>query len=150
MPRKILVAIELEERSAHAVLSKAASACAADDQIEVLHVIDPASITYSVDPTFSGTFRRETEANMVAKAQERLSLLVSSHDLPGVQSASVACHVRIGRIAGEIHDLIEREGFDGLMIGSHGWRGWQRLLGTHAARILGLSPVNTWVFKVPN
>jgi universal stress protein A len=149
MPRKILIAIELDELSAMAVLSRAVALCSEEDHVEVLHVIDPSSIAYAVDPTFKGEFRRDFEANAVAKAQEQLSRLVSQHDLPSAEEACPKCHVRIGRIARDIHDFIEQESFDCLMIGSHGWHGWQRLLGTHASRILDQSPVNTWVFKVP-
>ena len=149
MPRKILIAIELDELSAMAVLSRAAALCSEDDQVEVLHVIDPSSIAYAVDPTFKGEFRRDFEANAVAKAQEQLSRLVSQQNLPSAGQACPECHVHIGRIARDIHDIIEQEGFDCLMIGSHGWHGWQRLLGTHASRILDHSPVDTWVFKVP-
>lgn len=149
MPRKILIAIELDESSAEAVLSKAAALCSEEDHVEVLHVIDPSSIAYSVDPTFRGEFRRDFETNSVAKAREQLSKLVSKQDLPSAEQTRPKCHVRIGRIARDIHDFIEREGFDCLMIGSHGWHGWQRLLGTHATRIVNHSPVNTWVFKVP-
>ena len=144
MPNKYLVAIELDELSANAVLKKAKAQSTMEDQLDFIHVIDPTSLGYAIDPTFSGKFAREFEENAIKKAHPRMLELISPHDFP-----NCTCHVRVGHVAYELHELLTSDAYDVLMIGSHGRRGWQRLLGTHAAKIVCRSPVDTWVFAVP-
>lgn len=144
MSKKHLIAIELDELSAETVLSKAKALTEANDHCDLIHVIDPTAITYAIDPTFTGRFAREFEDNAVKKAHARILELSTPHKLP-----HCTCHIRVGRIAHEIRDLLESDTYDTLMIGSHGRHGWQRLLGTHAARLVSNSTVDTWVFRVP-
>ena len=144
MANKYLIAIELDELSAHAVLDNARHLCDSTDQCDLIHVIDPTSIAYAIDPTFTGKFTHDFEENAKQKAHARMLELSAPYDLP-----NCSAHVRIGHVAHEIRKLLSEDGYTALMIGSHGRRGWQRLLGTHAARIVTTAPLDTWVFKVP-
>ncbi len=143
MARRILVAIELGEAPAADVLSKVASLAAPDDHVEVVHVVDPASIAYSADPTMTGKLFQAAYETAMANARNALEKRCQPYNLPDVH-----CRVLYGRVAHEVHQLLEQENFDCLMIGSHGWAGWQRLLGSKAASILHGVSVDTWVFKV--
>jgi len=141
--RRILIALELEDQSANDVLRKASSLRLPDDTLDVLHVVDPTTVLYTVDPTLTGRmYQRNYEAAMT-DARNRIQVLCAPYDIDATH-----CHVRYGRVAHEVHELLRDVGYDTLMIGSHGWSGWRRLLGSRAASILHGVPVDTWVFKV--
>ena len=141
--KKVLIAIELSDDSAKFVLQKAADACAKDVRVEVVHVVDPASITYSIDPTMTGQIYQQMYEQTVANAQARLTELCTPFGFSADQ-----LHVRYGRVAHEIHELLVEGGFDTCMIGSHGHSGWQRVLGSKASSVLHGVPVDTWVFSL--
>lgn len=143
MSRKILVAIELDDKSANDVLKKATSVASKNDVLEVLHVLHPNTVHYSPDPTMTGKMYENTFQVAMENTGRRLRSLCMQH---GISAGN--CHVRYGRIAYEVHQLLEEEGFDTLMIGSHGWSGWHRLLGSQANSILHGIAVDTWVFKI--
>ena len=140
---KYLAAIELLDAPARMVLERAQALVGDDDRLEVVHVVDPTSVAYSIDPTMSGeVYQARYEATM-ADARRRLIELCAPF---GIDETRL--HVRYGRIAHEVHALLEEGAFDACMVGSHGRAGWQRLLGSKAASILHGVPVNTWVFKL--
>ncbi len=140
---KYLAAIELLDAPAQAVLERALAICGDDDRLEVVHVVDPTSVAYSIDPTMSGeVYKQRYEATM-ADARRRLIELCSPY---GIDETRL--HVRYGRVAHEVHALLEEGGYDACMVGSHGRAGWQRLLGSKASSILHGVPVDTWVFKL--
>ena len=140
---KYLVAIELADAPAHAVLSRAVAVCGPDDRLEVVHVVDPTSVAYSVDPTMTGQMYQDMYEQAIAAASARLDELCQTHGI-----GADAQHVRYGRVAHEVHELLKEGAFDACMIGSHGRSGWQRILGSKAASVLHGVPVNTWVFKL--
>ena len=145
MTTKTLIAIELDDLSANAVLEKAKNVLGEEERFGVAHIIDPTSIAYSVDPTFTGKFHKRFEETAVRRAHERMTELLDRHALSGgVQ------HVRVGKVSKELEGLIAEHGYHQLVIGSHGWQGWRRLLGTHAATIVNRVPVNSWILSIPS
>lgn len=140
---KYLVAIELADAPAKAVLDRATAVCGADDQLEVVHVVDPTSVAYSVDPTMTGQMYQQMYDQAMADAARRLGEICLPY---GVEAS--AQHVRYGRVAHEVHALLSEGQFDVCMVGSHGRSGWQRILGSKAASILHGVSVDTWVFKL--
>jgi len=140
---KVLVAIELSPNPAKFVLEKAIEACADGARLEVVHVVDPSSVTYSIDPTMTGKIYQQMYEQTVANAHARLVELCTPFGITEDQ-----LHVRYGRVAHEIHDLLEEGRFDTCMIGSHGHSGWQRVLGSKASSVLHGVPVDTWVFSL--
>ena len=141
--KKILIAIDLATDVARYVLDKATAASGADDRLEVVHVVDPASISYSIDPTMTGHMQQQLYEQTMANAQARLAEVCEPYGLAADQ-----LHVRYGRVAHEVHALLEEGGFDACMVGSHGHSGWHRILGSKASSILHGVPVNTWVFSL--
>ncbi len=135
--------MELAEQVAGEVLGKAAELCGEDDEVTVVHVVDPASIAYSADPTMTGKLFQNAYETTMANARRMLEHIVESHKLP-----NVTCHVGYGRVAHEVHEMLKEGSYDCLMIGSHGWSGWQRLLGSKAASLVHGVPVDTWIFRV--
>ena len=143
MAQKLLIAIELDSQSANDVLGKAMALRADDDQYDVVTVVDPASVAYSVDPTMTGAMFQQSYDTSIENARLRLVNLCEPHDI-----GPERCRVLYGRVSHEIQQLVRKEKYDGLMIGSHGFSGWRRLLGSQATSILHGMPVDTWVFKV--
>jgi universal stress protein A len=141
--RKVLVAIELAPESARYVLERATAACADDDRLEVVHVVDPASVTYSIDPTMTGQIYQQMYDQTMANAKSHLLEICSSVGISQEQT-----HLRYGRVAHEVHELLKEGQFDCCMVGSHGYKGWQRILGSKASSILHGAPVDTWVFSL--
>ncbi len=144
MGRKVLIAIELDDASAKFVIGKALSIARDDDELHVVHVIEPTTMAYNADPSLLGVAYESTYKDAMDKAHARLEELCEGVSRIGADQ----CHVRYGRIAREVHQFVTDEGFDALMIGSHGYSGWQLLLGSKASSILHGAPVSTWVFKL--
>lgn len=140
---KALAAIELSEVAAHAVLEKAVALCGPNDTLDVVHVVDPTTVAYSVDPTMSGQMYQQMYDQTMADAQRRLVELCEPFKIDATKF-----HVRYGRVAHEVHELLREGGFDCCMVGSHGRSGWQLILGSKAASILHGVPVDTWVFAL--
>lgn len=143
MGKKILVAIELDNFSANCVLSKATAVSNLEDHIEVVYVIAPSSIAYTADPTLMGTMYQRSVDTAMNHAGQRLRSICDKYDIPPAR-----CHIRCGRVTHEIHALIREQTYDVLMIGSHCWSGWRRILGSHATSTLHGVPVDTWIFHV--
>jgi universal stress protein A len=142
-PRRILVALELAEPAAEDILTKAKALLGAKDVCDVLHVVEPTTVAYSVDPTMMGTMYERTYEEAMAAARLRLEALCAPFGI-----APEHCLLRYGRIAHEVHAQAQEGGYDTLMIGSHGWSGWRRILGSKASSILHGVPIDCWVFKV--
>ena len=141
--KKVLAAIELSDDVAHFVISKALDACGTQAQLEVVHVVDPASVTYSVDPTMTGQMYQQMFEQVMSNSKRRLAEICAPFAI------STDCqHVRYGRVAHEVHTLLVEGEFDACMVGSHGYAGWRRLLGSKANAILHGTPVDTWVFSL--
>ncbi len=141
--KKALVAIELSDEAAKFVLQKALGAAGDDTRLEVVHVVDPASVSYSIDPTMTGQVYQQMYEQTVANAKGRLIELCGPLGFSDDQ-----LHVRYGRVAHEIHALLREGEFDACMLGSHGHSGWQRVLGSKASSVLHGVPVDTWVFSL--
>ena len=141
--KKVLVAIELSEEPAKYVLQKALDACPEGVRLEVVHVVDPATVTYSIDPTMTGQVYQQMYDQTMANAQARLVEICSPLGLTTDQ-----LHVRYGRVAHEVHELLQEGQFDTCMVGSHGHAGWKLILGSKANSILHGVPVDTWVFSL--
>ncbi len=144
MTDKALIAIELADLPAQSVLDKAKSALREGQQCDVVTVVDPTSVGYSMDPTMSGKMYEAQYDQAVARAKKRLQQLCESADLPVNEQI-----VRYGRVAHEVHELLHSGKYDCLMIGSHGYHGWQRVLGSKASSILHGVPVDTYIFATP-
>jgi universal stress protein A len=144
MANKALIAIELADLPAKEVLEKAASVLASGQRCDVVNVVDPTSVGYSIDPTMSGKMYQEQYEQAIARTEARLAEICDATDLPIDQQI-----VRYGRVAHEVHELLNTGEYDCLMIGTHGYHGWQRVLGSKASSILHGVPVDTYVFATP-
>jgi nucleotide-binding universal stress UspA family protein len=115
-----------------------------DDRITVLHVIDPMEAVYMAEaggPTFAEEWvesaREEGEA--IAEAA-RAAAADRGTDLTAI--------TEVGKPARVILDVIEREGVDHVVMGSHGRRGIPRVvLGSVAEAVMRRSRVPVTIVR---
>ena len=140
MFKQILVAVDLSEVASNLVLERAVQAANDGAKLDVLHVVEPQYIQYSMDPTITGTMTHELENAAIDTASEWLQKLCEPHGIPAASQ-----HIRTGRASTEIHTLARDLNADLIVIGSHGYHGWRRILGSTANAVLHGTPVHTLV-----
>ena len=143
MYKNLLAAIDLTEGPARRVLETAKELAGPDTRIQVLHVVEPQYVQYSFDPTFSGAMTRSLESEAQATAQRRIAELCAPF---GINEGNQ--HVTMGHAATLIHKFASDNDCDLIVIGSHGYRGWQRLLGSTANAVLHGAPVDVWTCHI--
>ncbi len=143
MYKNVLAAVELSERSARLVLDTVASVVGADAQVTALHVVEPQYVQYSFDPTFTGSLIKSLEREAMESAARRLAELCESYDIDEERQVVV-----MGHAASEIRNFARHNGIDLIVMGTHGRRGWQRLLGSTAAGVLHGAPADVFMCRV--
>jgi nucleotide-binding universal stress UspA family protein len=133
--QKILVALDASER-APAVLDVAvAMARALGARVYVLRVV-------TIPPEFpaaaAGSPTDALAARMAAQAMQDLCRLVAGapDDIAAQLQPPI---VRLGTPWKVILDTSDEEGVDLIVLGSHGYHGWDRVLGTTAAKVANLA-----------
>lgn len=143
MYKCVLIAVDLSEASSHRALDCATKTAAPDARLQVLHVVEPQYVQYSLDPTLTGSMTRELEQNAISNAQQRLHELCKPYGI-----GADAQYVRLGRVAHQTHTLATELGADLIVLGSHGYHGWRAVLGSKANAILHGTPVDTLIAHV--
>lgn len=130
--RKILVAVDLSNESEF-VLRKARQIAAAETEMHLVYVQEPMDNVYvGIVPqsaAFSGL--GDLEAQLGDELKQKLATLGASHGLP------VECqHILHGSPATEIHRFAGENDIQLIVIGTHGQKGLQLLLGSTANAVL--------------
>ena len=146
MYNNLLVAVDLAEDPTHRVLEKAKSLMNGDTRLRVLHVVEPQYTQYGFDPTFTGSMIRSLEAEAMVSAQRRVAELCEPYDIDEDDQ-----HILMGHTSTEteIHEFAKAKHCDLIVMGSHGRRGWQRLLGSTANAVLHGTPVDVCMCYIP-
>ncbi len=127
--RKILVAIDLSEESKQVLEKAVGMRQRLDAELLVVHVIEPFSHVYGGD-FMMGRAKYEDQVHTAAK--DRLTAYFKQHNLEANQQI-----IAVGHPQTEIHGLVKEHDIDLVVIGSHGRRGFQRLmLGSTANAVL--------------
>ena len=144
MYNNLLVAVDLTEDPTHRVLEKAKSFMNGDTRLCVLHVVEPQYVQYSYDPTFTGSMIRSLEAEAMVSAKRRVAELCEPFDVEEDDQ-----YIHMGYTTTEIHDFANDNHCDLIVMGTHGRRGWQRLLGSTANAVLHDTPVDVCMCYIP-
>lgn len=138
--QKILAAIDLSEEAGQIIAKAKAMAQAAQAELHVTHVIEPLSFAYGGDipMDFSGV-----QDEIQARAHTQLEEFCQLHGIDQNHQ-----HIVIGRPENEIHELAEEQGFDLVVVGSHGRHGLALLLGSTANGVLHGSPCDVLAVRV--
>ncbi len=123
--RKILVAIDLSVESKQVLETADSMRQRHDAELLVVHIVEPVSSVYSSDILID-------EEQVFKAAKEHLAADAKPFNIEVSQQI-----VAVGHPQTEIHQLAKKHDIDLVVIGSHGRRGFQRLmLGSTANRVL--------------
>ncbi|MDK9558104.1 universal stress protein [Marinobacter sp. M216] len=126
--KKMLVAIDLTEEAPQ-VLNKAKAVCEAHGaELMLIHVVEPVGYAYGGDIPMDLT---ELQDQLDKAAHEQLASYGDQHGIP--KSNQI---VTVGRPESEIHRLAKEQQVDLVIVGSHGRKGFQLLLGSTANGVL--------------
>jgi len=126
--QKMLVAIDLTEETPH-VLDKAIEISKAHgSEVVLIHVVEPVGYAYGGDIPMDLT---ELQDQLDVAAREQLESYGQKY---GVKPDNQL--VLVGRPESEIHRLSEELEVDLIVVGSHGRKGFQLLLGSTANGVL--------------
>ena len=142
--RKIAVAIDLSSESA-VILERARGVSDPDSEIHLVYVQEPMDSVYMgvvpYGPVFVGM--DEVEENLRSELQEKLDSIGEKYGIP-----KDARHFLCGTPAREIHRFAEERGMDLIVLGTHGQKGVQLLLGATANSVLHGSSCDVLAVRV--
>lgn len=129
---KIVVAVDLSSES-EPIIARARSLAAADAEVHLVYVQEPMESVYlgvvPYGPVFVGM--DQVEGRLKDELNEKLRKLGKQFDVP--ESCQ---HFLSGTPAREIHRFVEERGVDLIVLGTHGQKGVQLLLGSTANSVL--------------
>jgi universal stress protein A len=130
--QKIAVAIDLSSES-NLIVQRAVDVSAPDGEIHLLYVQEPMDSVYMgvvpYGPVFVGM--DEVEENLRAELQQKLDAIGDQFDIP-----AEARHFLSGTPSREIHRFADEKDMDLIVLGTHGQKGVQLLLGATANSVL--------------
>lgn len=142
--RKIAVAIDLSSES-DAILNRAADVSATDGEIHLIYIQEPMDSVYMgvvpYGPVFVGM--DEVEENLRSELRQKLDDIGEKFNVP-----EQARHFISGTPAREIHRFAEENGVDLIVLGTHGQKGVQLLLGATANSVLHGSSCDVLAVRV--
>lgn len=142
--RKIAVAIDLSSEST-AILERAKGVSDPDSEIHLIYVQEPMDSVYMgvvpYGPVFVGM--DEVEENLRSELREKLDAIGEKYGV-----AENARHFLSGTPAREIHRFSEENEMDLIVLGTHGQKGVQLLLGATANSVLHGSACDVLAVRV--
>ena len=128
--KQILVAVDFSEHSERALEKALELVNESNTKMSAIHVVDYFPM---MDSTYDGAlaFSVDITDELVASSKKRLAELGDKYQLKGEQLL-----VEVGAVRNEIIDKAEKVGADLIVIGSHGWRGIDLLLGSTTDSVL--------------
>ena len=142
--RKIAVAIDLSSESA-AIMKRARDVAAPDSEIHLLYVQEPMDAVYMgvvpYGPVFVGM--DEVEENLRSELQQKLDEIGKQYEVP-----EASRHFLNGTPAREIRRFAEENDMDLIVLGTHGQKGVQLLLGATANSVLHGSSCDVLAVRV--
>ena len=126
--KKMLVAIDLTEEAPQVLNKAKAMSEAYSAELMLVHVVEPVGYAYGGDIPMDLT---ELQDQLDKAAREQLG---TYGDQYGVSRTNQV--VTVGRPESEIHRLAKEQDVDLVIVGSHGRKGFQLLLGSTANGVL--------------
>lgn len=142
--KKIAVAIDLSSESS-VIMKRAVDVSAPDSEIHVIYVQEPMDSVYMgvvpYGPVFVGM--DEVEENLRSELNDKLDGIGEKYGVP-----ENCRHFLNGTPAREIRRFAEEEGMDLIVLGTHGQKGVQLLLGATANSVLHGSSCDVLAVRV--
>lgn len=141
--KKVLVAVDTSAESDH-VVSRALEIIDGNiDALSLLHVVEPVAAAYPIDAYAINMARLQEEALDIAR--QRLDEIAGRFKIPSQRQ-----FIEVGPAAARIRETAEENGFDLIVIGSHGTSGWKLLLGSTANKVLHGAKCDILTVRVGN
>ena len=142
--KRIAVAIDLSSEST-AIMKRAVDVAAPDGRIHLLYVQEPMDSVYMgvvpYGPVFVGM--DEVEENLRAELRQKLDDIGEANGVPAERR-----HFLSGTPAREIHGFADENGMELIVLGTHGQKGVQLLLGATANSVLHGSTCDVLAVRV--
>jgi len=141
---KVLVAVDLSDES-NEIIKRALAVCSGDTEIHLAYVQEPMEAVYMgvvpYGPVFVGM--DQVEDRLQKELKSKLTSWADAHNIPHERS-----HFLSGSPARELHRFVEENDVDLIVIGTHGQKGVQLLLGSTANAVLHGSPCDVLAVRV--
>ena len=142
--RKIVVAIDLSSESG-AIMKRAHDVADESSEIHLVYVQEPMDSVYMgvvpYGPVFVGM--DEVEDNLRSELRDKLDAIGEEHGVPADRR-----HFLSGTPAREIREFAEEHGMELIVLGTHGQKGVQLLLGATANSVLHGSSCDVLAVRV--
>jgi len=125
---KMLVAIDLTEEAPQVLGKAKALADAQGAELMLVHVVEPVGYAYGGDIPMDLS---ELQDQLDKAAREQLGKYGEEY---GIEQSNQV--VTVGRPESEVHRLVKEHKVDLVVVGSHGRKGFQLLLGSTANGVL--------------
>ena len=143
---KIVVAVDLSNESPH-IIEKAQEVSEHTSEIHLLYVQEPMDSVYlgvvPYGPVFVGM--DQVEGRLRSELEDSLRKLGEKFDIPDDRQ-----HLISGTPAKEIHRFVEENDINLIVLGTHGQKGVQLLLGSTANSVLHGASCDVLAVRVPN
>lgn len=126
--KKMLVAIDLTEEAPQVLAKARTLADSQDAELMLVHVVEPVGYAYGGDIPMDLS---ELQDQLDKAAREQLGKYGEEY---GIEQANQI--VTVGRPESEVHRLVKEHKVDLVVVGSHGRKGFQLLLGSTANGVL--------------
>ncbi|XKH00976.1 universal stress protein [Marinobacter nauticus] len=126
--KKMLVAIDLTEEAPQVLAKARTLADSQDAELMLVHVVEPVGYAYGGDIPMDLS---ELQDQLDKAAREQLGKYGEEYGIEKVNQI-----VTVGRPESEVHSLVKEHDIDLVVVGSHGRKGFQLLLGSTANGVL--------------
>jgi len=137
MYENLLVAVSLGDEAGPEIIRSAQGVAGDKARIDVLYVVDPRYIPFVFDYSFGGGSSEEILESAMIHAREKLTELCRPL---GIAEEQIV--IELGHPAEVIKELAKQRNRDLIVMGTHGRRGWRRILGSVAGEVLHGTPIN--------
>lgn len=143
MYKNVLVAVELGFDTPRQVLETARELVGPNADRHVLFVADTRYLYYYLNSLYGSAFLESVEASICEKAVVELAELCKPFSIDADHQI-----VRVGHPATEIRAVANEFGCDLVVMGTHGRRGFRRVLGSTAGELLHGAEFDVYMSKV--
>jgi nucleotide-binding universal stress UspA family protein len=141
---KVLMAIDGSDCSRQAVEFVRDRPWTAEDEILVLHVVEPIPVDMGL--AYIPAAYNQNDSESMARAEDLVNKVISI--LKEKLTQKIEGKVAFGNVTTELIDLAEKWSCDLIVVGSHGRKGFNRLLlGSVAEEILRKAPCSVEIVK---
>lgn len=129
--KKVLMALDFHSDNAEIIEKGKAVVADNGADLYLIHVDEPIAVAYAADGFSFNDQIVSLQSSIRKEAQQRMEVMGEALDVPAERRM-----IKEGSPSREIHEVVEELGIDLIVMGTHGQKGLQLLLGSTAASVL--------------